>query len=299
MDRKALRLVQAIADAGHFGRAADRLGVAQPHLSSSLKALEARLGLRLFDRRPVVRLTPQGEMVLRALQRTAGEFDQTVRQARLVQAGAAGALSIGFASSVMLTELGRVIGDFRDARPDIQLALLDMHSAPQWEALQSRRIDVALTREIRAAADIDCRLVLRDPLALVAPARHRLARTGSGALAMAAGEPFVLFPQGKAPMLHAEIVAACAAAGFAPEVAQEAGDWPTILALVSYGFGVTLAPGCLRAMNFPGVVFRHLEPGTAAASVFLCHPSQALSPAARSFVDFVAAAMDPGEAQKG
>lgn len=284
-------MLQALAETGHFGRAAERLGTAQPHLSTALKALEDSLGLRLFERRPMVRPTPQGELVLRALERAQGELDQAVRQARQLQAGAAGALTLGFASTVMLTPLAGVIGAFRQSRPDIELGLIDMHSGQQWEALTSGRIDVALTREIRPSPDVVARLVLRDALVLVLPEQHRLAQErGPVTLAAAAGEPFVLFRQASAPALHAEILAACAAAGFALDVAQEAGDWPTILSLVAHGFGVSLAPACVQTLHVRGLGFRPLSDVRAAANIFLCRPAQQLSPAVRSFVDFIEAA---------
>lgn len=290
MDRRALRLIQALAETGHFGRAAERLGMAQPHLSTALKALEDGLGLRLFDRRPNVRLTPQGEMVLHALQRAQGEIDQAVRHARRLQAGAAGALTVGFASSVMLTRLAADLQAFRQARPDIELGLLDLHSGQQWEALTSGRIDVALTREIPPAPDVVNRLLLRDALVLVLPEGHALARDlGPVALSAAAGEPFVMFRQADAPTLYAEVLTACAAAGFALEVAQEAGDWPAILSLVAHGFGLSLAPGCVQTLRFPGLAFRALSDVRAIGSIFLSHPAHRLSPAARSFAEFIEA----------
>ena len=163
MEKRALRLIEALATAGHFGRAAERLGMAQPHLSTALKALETELGVQLFDRRPAVRLTPAGEIVLQAAQRASADMGQAVQTARRVQAGASGALAVGFASSVMLTEVAPAIRAFQQERPDVHLTLHDMHSNPQWQALDSGRLHAALTREIKTANDMTCVLIHQDP----------------------------------------------------------------------------------------------------------------------------------------
>lgn len=285
MDRRSLRLIRTLADAGHFGRAAERLGTAQPHLSSALKALETSLGVRLFERRPVVRLTPQGELVLRAAERAFGEVDQAVETARRVEAGLAGVVSVGFASSVMLTELALRLRAFQQARPDVGLTLIDMHSGPQWEALASGRLDVALTREIKPAVGVRSELVLRERLLIALPEDHPLAEDGGAiALRALAEEPFVLFSETVAPKLHAGIIAACVAEGFVPHVAQAADEWQTVLAFVGIGLGVTIAPACALALPMRGVAFREILGGRREANIFLCHRPGGATPAVDSLL---------------
>lgn len=288
MNRRSLRLVEALAQAGHFGRASAILGTAQPHLSSALKALEHELGVRLFERRPNVRLTPQGEIILEAARRAFDDIDQAVDRARLVQAGIAGWVTVGFASTVMFTELAHSVRAFQQSRPEVRLTLIDMHSNPQWDALASGRLDVALTREIKTVGDISCQLIHREPLTLAVPSGHKFAAAERPVeIADLAREAFVLFPESAAPALHAEIFAACAAAGFAPRVVQTVDEWQTVLSFVALGVGLTIGPDCLRAFRFQGVEFRELQGARASADIFICRRRGRISAAAEAFVRFM------------
>jgi DNA-binding transcriptional LysR family regulator len=97
------------------------------------------------------------------------------------------------------------------------------------------------------------------------PGRHALAATKATPLRLAAlgPEPWVLFPASDGPGLHATILAACAASGFTPQVAQRAVQMDTILGLVAAGLGVALVPNLYREVGRAGVVFRPLAgPGT-------------------------------------
>ncbi len=87
------------------------------------------------------------------------------------------------------------------------------------------------------------------------PEGHRLARHARLRLEQLAGEPWLLFPRHYGPGMHDLIVAACAAAGFVPEVVQEARQMQTIAGLVAGGIGVALVPSLLQPLRPPGSPF--------------------------------------------
>jgi DNA-binding transcriptional LysR family regulator len=288
MERRALQLLRTLGEAGHFGRAAERLGTTQPHLSFALRRLENALGLQLLQRRPTVRLTAGGEIIVQAAQRAFADIDQAVETARLVQAGASGVVTVGFASTVMLTDLAPRIRDFRRTTPGVRLSLVEMHSNPQWSALTAGRLDVALTREIKRDPEVACELILREPLVVALPSDHSLAPRGPTiALEDLADEPFVLFPEEAAPGMYAAILSACTAAGFVPRIVQQADEWQTMLAFVAFGDCVTIGPTCIRALGFDRVVFRALHGGAGPVGTFLCHRRAAVTPATAAFLEFI------------
>jgi DNA-binding transcriptional LysR family regulator len=278
------RLLFALAEELHFGRAAERLGVAQPHLSGRLRAIEERLGLKLFERRPV-RPTPAGEIVLAAARRAEEDLQAALRHARGVAAGQFGSVVVGFASSVAATELPALFRRFRDQNPTIELKLREMHSAQQWAALESGVLDAGVTREIQSSRQIRTQAVLREPFVAALPASHPLASRDTVWISELVQHAFVLFPREVAPALHAQIMGACAAGGGAPRVVQEAEEWHTILALVAAGFGVTLAPWSLHRLTWPGLVYRELKPQAGYTSLHLCWNDRRPNPARDAFVE--------------
>ena len=141
MEFRQLRYFLAVADAGHITRAAAHLGMAQPPLSQQIQALEAELGVALFERsRRHVTLTAAGERLLeraRALLREAGAAAEEVRR---IGRGELGELRIAFTSSLPFSELiPRLLYDYRRRYPDVRLELRDTGTQRQLDLLLAGR----------------------------------------------------------------------------------------------------------------------------------------------------------------
>src|SRR5690606_23956779 len=193
----------------HFGRAAEALAMRQPQLSVRLAQIERGLGVTLFVRRPRVALTPAGEIIADAARRAFGDFDAATEQARLIERGQVGAITVAVASTAMLSDVPLSIQRFRAAYPDIALTLRDMHSAQQPDALRAGTIDIAVTRELPSERTIRREIIGYQRFVALLPDGHRLAGRNALALADLAGEPFVLFDPAVAPGLHHQINALC------------------------------------------------------------------------------------------
>ncbi|MEV5689725.1 LysR family transcriptional regulator [Micromonospora globbae] len=258
-----------LAEELHFGRAAARLGIAQPPLSQQIRRLEDKVGHALFRREPGrVTLTPAGRELLPAARRALTDLADGLAAARAVGSGQAGRLRIGFAASLALTVLPDLLRTFRQRFPGVHLDIREMTSAPQLTALRDKTIDVGLLREPPAVdAELEFRTVLSEPFVAVLPAAHPLAAQRVVPLAELADSPFVLLPRAAGPQLYDQITGLCAAAGFPPRIAQHAVEWQTVCALVGAGLGVSLAPASIRRIRLRGVVFRRVEPGTARTRV--------------------------------
>jgi DNA-binding transcriptional LysR family regulator len=274
MERPELPLPQlhafvVLAEELHFGRAAARLGIAQPPLSQQIRRLEDKVGHPLFTRAPgAVALTPAGRGLLPAARRALTGLADGLAAARAAGDGRAGRLRVAFAASLALTVLPGLLRTHRDRFPDVHLDLREMTTAPQLAALRDGTIDVGLLREPPSHdRDLSFTTLLTEPFVAVLPAAHRLTAHPTVCLADLRDAPFVLLPREAGPGLHDRITALCATAGFTPHVTQEAVEWVTVCALVEAGLGVSLAPAGIRRIGLEGVAHRPIAPPTARTTV--------------------------------
>ena len=288
-----LRCFIVLAQELHFGRAAKRLEMAQPHLSTLIRRMEASIGTALLHRTPRVELTPAGEAFLESARRTLAEADYGLERARRAGRSEGGILSVGVASTVLLTRLPETLLAYRKRHPLIKLRLQEMHSAAQLEALQAGVLDIGLLRqggeEAQSAPDdgLVRRVLSREGFVAVLPATHRLAQRARVPLAMLAREEFVLPARAVAPGVRQQLLALFAKATFAPAIAQEANEWHSLVALVGAGFGVAVAPACVRRIGMKGVRYVALAEGRRAATLVLCWSRHHTSAAIHGFIEFL------------
>lgn len=285
MDLKHLRAAVAVADHLHFGRAAIALGVAQPPLSQQVKALEAELGVTLFERSTrAVRLTPAGEAFVDDARTILSTVDSAVRRARAAGRGESGELAIGMVGSAVRHPLPTIIRAFRARYPAVTLSFHVLPTTTQVERLRAATLDLGLLRPPLpgAADDLELVSISREPLVAVLPSDHRLAARRRLAVAALADEPFVLFPRALGPGLYDEITALCRRGGFTPEPAQEAVQMPTIVGLVAAGCGVSIVPGS-AAQPRPEVVFVPLSPSVRLVDLAIALPRRRRSVVAANF----------------
>jgi DNA-binding transcriptional LysR family regulator len=273
MDRPELGLQQlhafaVLAEELHFGRAAARLGIAQPPLSQQIRRLEAKVGYPLFTRDPVA-LTPAGQELRPAARRALDEVAAGLDTARRTGSGAAGRIRIGFAASLALTVLPGLLRAYRDRYPEVDIEIREMTTAPQLTALHAHEIDVGLLREPPDEPGLVTEAILAEEFVAVLPSSHPRAAQPVVPVRALAGEPFVLLPRSAGPTLHDQILGLCRAEGFEPRLGQQAVEWQTVCALVEAGLGVSIAPASIRRIRLTGVAYRRIEPGTARTTVAL------------------------------
>ncbi|GAA4572422.1 LysR family transcriptional regulator [Planotetraspora kaengkrachanensis] len=273
MDRPELGLQQlhafaVLAEELHFGRAAERLGIAQPPFSQQIRRLEGKVGHPLFTRGPGrVTLTPSGHELLPAARRALDEVATGLDAARRIGDGQAGRIRIGFSASLALTLLPALLGGYRDRYPGVDVEIREMTTAPQVAALHEHVIDVGLLREPPNEPGLATETIMSEKFVAVLPAAHPLAGRRAVSVAALVDEPFVLLPRDAGPALHDQILGLCRDAGFEPRLGQRAVEWQTVSALVEAGFGVSLAPASIRRIRLKGVAYRRIEPDAARTAV--------------------------------
>lgn len=258
MELRQLRYFVAVAEELHFRRAAARLHISQPPLSSQIRQLEEEMGCKLLVRtRRHVELTAAGAAFLHDARALLGELDGAVDTARRIDAGQTGRLRVSFVGSALFSIVPGVVQRFRAARPGIELELRERSTVEQLRALSAGVIDVGLVRPpIEDDPGLRVDAVMRERTVAALPAGHALAGLRRVPLARLAGEPFVLFPRAQAPGFHDLLIGAVAARGAAVRIVQYAPEMLTIIGLVAAGIGISLVPASVAALTLEGVTYR-------------------------------------------
>ncbi|WP_207539442.1 LysR family transcriptional regulator [Sabulicella rubraurantiaca] len=261
----------AVAEEGHFGRAAARLGLSQPPLTAQIQALEAELGVRLLERgRRGTRPTREGEALIPILRRIAEDAKRAEALARELRDGRHAPMAMACVTSALFDFLPPFSQALRKMQPELALAVQEMDTTDALEALRRGDVDFALVRLDEPHAPFSVQLLGRDRLLAALPADHFLAKGDLPIrLARLANEPLVLLPRSISAAYFDRQVTACREAGFEPRAIREAGSAMAQLAFVASGFGVALVSSGIAGLRPPGVVFRELAGGVPSVGVSL------------------------------
>lgn len=272
MELRHLRHFVALAEERHFGCAAERVYVVQQALSASIRKLEDDVGAPLIVRSTRrVDLTPAGQEFLLGAQATLAQAEQTLERTRRVARGEGGVLAVGFVGGLVYGGLSAVVRAFKDQVPNATVRLQEMSATRQSEALRTGEISLGLMLLPQPVGLYDSLTLWREPLVVALPAGHHLTEQAALQMADLAAEDFVFFPRSQRPQYYDQVMQACAVAGFAPRVVQEALEIPTLLSLVSAEVGVFLPMRFFADVGMQGVVYRPLQdsPTVEVAAVWL------------------------------
>ncbi|GAA1854661.1 LysR substrate-binding domain-containing protein [Brevibacterium marinum] len=258
MEIQQVRAFLVVAEELHFGRAAQRLGVFQPPLSRTIRALEDDLGVSLFQRTTRnVRLSPAGEALVEPAQKMLEYQGLAVDSVQRAATGETGRIGFGFARSSSRTLAARLIAASRRQSPGIVFSLeSDVFAEEGLDRLVDGTLDLALVRWDTRPPGIMGRPVMIERLCAALPAGHRLAGHSSIRVEELADEDFITLPAHPNSTLRESTMKLCRDAGFTPRRVQVAPDTQTIGALVAAGLGVSI--------TFDSVSANTRELGTAA-----------------------------------
>ena len=271
MELRHLRYFVAVAEERHFGRAAERLRMAQPPLSRQIRDLETRLGVELFERHSRgAEPTEAARLLLPEARAALAHAERLKAMARRAGRGELGSLAVGFVGSAAYgAVVPKILREFRERFPEVELTLKEMSTAEQARALNDGLIGAGFVRPpVGGEGDyLGVRAVLEEALVAALPASHRLAGAEGVRLGDLAGEPFVLYPRRLGLSFYDLVVGACRGAGFEPRVAQEAAHMQTVVGLVAAGAGVSLVPASVAELVGDGVSYKPLEGGAPPARI--------------------------------
>lgn len=260
MELRQLRYFVALAEEGHFGRAAERVFVVQQALSGSIRNLEEELGVKLFERTTRrVQLTSAGTEFLSGARQILSLLDQSADRARRAAKGEVGRLAVGFVSGLAFGGLPEVVQTFRARFPAVAVELLELTAAEQEQALREHRIDVGFVLLPVRDPALAREALWRQELVVALPSGHPLASRERVRVEDLRDEPFVFFPRSVRAAYFDQVMALTTAAGFQPRIVQEAIEVPTLLSLVAAGIGVFLPIKFFAKLALPGVTYLALE----------------------------------------
>ncbi|WP_374624148.1 LysR substrate-binding domain-containing protein [Pandoraea sp.] len=260
MDIKQMRYFLAVAQEGHFGRAAARLNMAQPPLTRHIHTLEAQLGTPLFVRTPKgATLTAAGQTLLAEVPNILSLARRAEEQTRLAGEGHIGRLDVGIFSSGILNVIPRLLASFHTDRPEVKIGLHNLSKTEQIAALRERRIAIGFNRLIPDEPDIVVDWIHREPFLVALYEGHPLCKRAALTLADLDNERMILYPNAPVPGLAEEVIAAFRAEGLTLRVEQEVEDVVTSIALVASRFGVCVTTESAANLRLPGVVYRPLK----------------------------------------
>ena len=260
IDIRPLRYFLAVADTLHFGRAAERLHVTQPPLSRQIAALERALGVALFERDSRhVRLTPAGQRFRDDARAVLLSLQQACQAARQIDAGEQGELKVGFMMHAAHSSVPPLARRFMAACPQVQLRLREALPVALLDGVLSGELDAGIGFAPASRRGLEMQPLLQEPLCVVVPLGHRLARRRQVAVAALADEGLITAPAEVVPTLREAIDACFQAAGLEPRIRLEVQLQQSIVSLVAEGLGSALVPASLRRLGVPGVAFVALK----------------------------------------
>ncbi|MDR6213745.1 LysR substrate-binding domain-containing protein [Paracidovorax wautersii] len=281
-----LRYFAVLAEELHFGRAAERLAITQPPLSSGIKALEDELGVKLFERTSKhVSLTPAGTAYLVEVRVVLDRVDRAGDLARAVAAGLRGRLEIGFTGSMVYRDMPAIVRAFGERAPGIEVNLREMSSGEQIDALLHRQLHAGFLNADTVPDHLASLPLAPDHFVCCLPEDHAMAQQACVDLRALAGETFVMFSREVAPANHDNVIALFYRAGIHPHTRHAARQWLTVVALVSMRIGVALVPASMAQAAVKGVRFVPIAGLQHPTVGVLAWHEDAVTPALRTFLD--------------
>ena len=281
MELRHLRYFRAVAEELHFGRAAERLHIAQPPLSQQIQQLERELEVSLLTRSTRrVELTAAGEAYLKRAVAVLDMVDDAGQQARRIALGAEGHLTIGCVGSATYSVLPHLVRALRDELPDVEIGIRGEMLAPaQLDALLAGDIDIALLRPPVDDERVRQETLRRDRLIVALPTAHPLARHDAVHIGELRGEDLIAHVGQGRSVMGGLLAAVCADAGFVPRIRHEVSETSTLVTLVAAGLGVAVVPAPTADLDIAGVAYRPLEPSSLGVDLVAAHLVDPVSPA--------------------
>lgn len=240
MNLRHLRAFAAIVDSGGVARAAARLHLSQPALSRQIRGLEVELGVPLFNRiGRGVRLTSEGEDLLRRSRRLLAEAESLGEHARSLKTGEAGLLRVAATPHVIENVLAEFLIGYRNRHPGVEVRLVEDGGVNVQGRLERGECDLAMTN---GTEGMRFQIQPLYPIHLVAAlsADHRLGRRAILEIAELADEPLLLTQRGFGSRAWFDI--ACQMASIEPRVLLESAAPHTVVALAATNYGIGILP---------------------------------------------------------
>jgi len=292
MDLRQLRYFVTLAEELHFARAANRMGIAQPSLSTQIQALEASLGAKLLTRGPrAASLTPAGEVFLEEARLTLAQADRALAVGRRAGRGELGTLKVGLALGSTLSGVPSIImAQYRKNYPQIELQVSFLSPNRQIDGLRNGALDVGFLLPPSATPEgLKFMNLYSESYMVALVAGHPLAAKSSLEAADFADECFLVMHPENSNVIYESTQQFAKHGGFTPRITRIERDLMALLSLVGAGFGVLLVSTSVSRIAMPNVVYRPLRGFPASISIAAASRRTETGKPVRSFLKVCAA----------
>ncbi|MBE9099171.1 LysR family transcriptional regulator [Vacuolonema iberomarrocanum] len=257
MEFRQLKYFIAVAEALHFGRAAESLHLSQPALSKQIQALEDSLEIQLFDRtKHWVKLTAAGQKFLEVARSVLQNVEEGIQITRQIADGRAGTVRVGLTEASLFCLAPSILRTCRKRYPQVDLLLSSGGTETHVEALRTHQIDIGFVYLPIREPTLVVEPLYEESYIAALPESHPLAKKQPISIHDLANEPLIFYPRSLAPVLYANFIKSCEQAGFVPTIVQEAELAQTRLGLAAAGVGITFVLADVKTLSAKGVVYQ-------------------------------------------
>src|SRR3954470_14979430 len=258
MELRHLRYFVAIAEERSFTRAAERLWVAQPGLSTQIRRLESELGVQLFDRRPRGGdLADAGELFLERARTALAAADAARSTGLDFEDGLVGSVRLGIVTGTGWPGTSALLGHFGRERPAVELTVVESYAGTLLRDLRDGRLDAMIAPSEFGSAELRRVRLGRERWLVLAGPGHRLAGAGAVAAPELDGQRFVVTGHRDGAGYDRLVADTLGALGVTAAL-ERGGPGPAMLAAVAAGDALALTTTPDAAIG--GAVARAISP---------------------------------------
>lgn len=284
LEIRELIYFRTIVNEGNITKAAEKLHIAQPPLSHSLKLLEDELGVKLIERTTrKFQITDAGKILYRRCDQMLELMETTIKELRDLNEGLEGTLSIGAISSCADTILRYKIHSFNLKYPKINFEIREARTENIIELLKSGVIEIGFIRTPYNLENFESILLPNEPMMAAADSKYLYdVNTESIALAELADMPLLVHRRYEKMILEA-----CYKAGFEPRILCKIEDTSSLLLWADTGMGVAIVPkDWINLVPNTNLKYKVIdEPSLVTRTAILWMKNRHLSSAARNFIE--------------
>lgn len=259
MELRQLKYFAAVCETLHYGKAAEKLHIAEQPLSFQIKKLEEELGYKLFERTTrSVRITPAGSALLSKLTDAFRSLEQGVEQGRMIAEGKNAKIRIVYNSMTINMVIPHIIQQFKKDHPDIDIVLTERNSPELENAVINDEADVGFIALYWEDFDgLCCKTIFEEDSVAAIPKGWELSKHRIRSLSELKDQPFITYSREVRRKSFEAFNAVCRLSGFVPNIVQEAESDIAVLGLVASGLGIALVPDGYRNI-FSNAVSYHV-----------------------------------------
>lgn len=281
---KDMRAFFAIVEEGNISHAAIRLGIAQPALSRQMKHLEENLHVKLFERGSRrIRLTEAGQVLYNRVESILGMVDGTVREITEIGSGTKGTIRIGTITTSGAMILPDLIAEFRKIYPDVTFEIWEAEGARIIELLDSRLIEIAITRTQVDNLAYELLVLPNEPLVVVMNSENICGEDEETVRLEELKEQPMIIPL----RWKSNFIAACKKLDFYPNIICVSDSIVQDLLMVKMNLGAAMIPFSGRRLLTDGNLIhkRIVEPEMTTHTVVAWRKNQTLSSSCKNFLE--------------